>query len=84
MVSVMDDVEQKQSDWTEWRHFILAELKSLRANQDAGNTILQDLRIEFAKLDERAKASGRVAGAIWGMVSGLSVVLAEYIIKLNQ
>jgi hypothetical protein len=69
--TIMED----EGSWSRWEKFVLAELKALRADSKETSRILIRLNEQFARFDEKAKASGRLAGAIWGMISGVAVVV---------
>lgn len=74
----MDD----DQGWSRWEKFVVAELKRLGSCYESVNKTVQGIHVEIARFDERAKAQGRLSGAIWGSISGIAVAfVAEWINK---
>lgn len=76
------DIMEDEKSWSRWEKFVLAELKGLRSNYREVSNALNELAIQFARFDEKAKASGRLSGAIWGGISGVAILVISEV--LNQ
>lgn len=74
-------MENDDQGWSRWEKFVVAELKRLGSCVENVNEAVQGVHVEMARFDERAKAQGRLSGAIWGSVSGVMVAVVVELIN---
>jgi len=67
----MNPKEQGSENWNEWRNYVLNELEQFNDKHEKTYSLLTEIQINIAKLEEKAEQSG----ALYGIITGGAISL---------